>query len=375
MSIPFIDLKTQYAALKKSINDRIQTVLEHGQFILGPEVTELEKQLQKYTEAPFAIACANGTDALTLSFMALGIGHMGGRPDDEVIVPGFSFIATAETVVLAGARPVFVDICKDTYNMDPKKIEAAITSKTKAIVPVSLYGQPADMDEINAIAEKHGLTVVEDAAQSFGGSYKGKRSCNLSRVATTSFFPAKPLGCFGDGGAIFTKDAALADKLLSMRFHGKSPTERYEHINIGTNSRLDTLQAAVLLAKLERFAWEVKKREEIGARYTQMFKASKAADRIVTPLVKSDRTSVFAQYTVWVKDRPAFQAKLQEKGIPTAVHYPKPMYRQEAYKKFHTGPALEVSDWAAAGVVSLPMHPDLDNTTQEKIVHTVVASV
>ena len=369
MSIQFIDLKSQYAALKTSINSRMQNVLEHGQFILGPEVQELETALVKFTGAPYAITCANGTDALVLSMFALGIGV-----GDEVIVPGFSFIATAETVVLAGAKPVFVDICKDTYNIDIKKIEAAITPRTKAIIPVSLYGQTADMTEINAIAEKHKLTVIEDAAQSFGATYKGKRSCNLSKLGTASFFPAKPLGCYGDGGAIFTSDKQLAEKLMSIRFHGKSPTERYEHINIGTNSRLDTLQAAILLAKLERFDWEVKKRIEIGAKYTQML-GNKASEKIITPTIKSDRTSVYAQYTIWIENRPQFQAKLQEQGIPTAVHYPKPMYRQEAYKKFHQGPALEISDWAARGVISLPMHADLDDATLERIVKAVQAAV
>lgn len=366
MSIPFIDLKTQYAAIKESVNRRIQDVLEHGQYILGPEVQECEKALSDYTGSQHTLTCASGTDALVIALMALGIG-----PGDEVIVPGFSFIATAETVVLVGAQPVFVDIRRDTYNIDPQKIEAAITDKTKAIIPVGLYGQPSDMSEINELAQKHSLFVIEDAAQSFGAEYRGKKSGNLSSIGCTSFFPAKPLGCYGDGGAVFTDSSELHEKLISLRMHGQAPEERYKHIQIGTNARMDTLQCAILLAKLERFPWEVEQRQIIANRYFEKLSPFSETGKLTTPTILEGRSSVFAQFTIWLKNRDEFLGSMKEKGIPVAVHYPLPMYKQPAYQEMHKGESLENSDWASRGVVSLPMHPDLDERTQDHIVSAI----
>lgn len=290
MSMPFIDLKAQYRALQPQIQARINTVLEHGQYIMGPEVRELEERLQSYTGTKHCVTVASGTEALLISLMALGIG-----PGDEVITTPFTFVATAEVIVLVGATPVFVDIETDTCNIDASLIEAAITSKTKAIMPVSLYGQPADMDEINTIAARYNIPVVEDAAQSFGAEYKGRKSCNLSTIGCTSFFPSKPLGCYGDGGAIFTNDDVLAQACREIRVHGQS--KRYVHTRIGVGGRMDTLQCAVVLAKLERFEWEIETRIEIGKRYNQLL------DTIGFPRIvqRSNRTSVFAQYTVFMR--------------------------------------------------------------------------
>ena len=292
MSIPFIDLNAQYKALQSQIQERINRVLEHGQYIMGPEVKELEDKLQAYTGAKYCITVASGTEALLISLMALDI-----EPGDEIITTPFTFVATAEVIVLLGAKPVFVDIEPDTCNIDASKIEAKITNKTKAIMPVSLYGQVADRDEINGIAEKHNLPVIEDAAQSFGAEYKGKKSCNLSTIGCTSFFPSKPLGCYGDGGAIFTNDESIALACREIRVHGQS--QRYMHTRVGVGGRMDTIQCAVVLAKLERFDWEVKQRRLIGQRYSELLAA--AAIDLVN--LRSDRTSVYAQYTVFVPDR------------------------------------------------------------------------
>lgn len=348
--IPFIDLKTQYQVLKAEINERIQRVLDHGQYIMGPEVKELEDKLGVYTGAKHCITVASGTEALLISLMALGI-----KPGDEVVTTPFTFVATAEVIVLLGATPVFVDIEPDTCNIDAKLIEAAITPRTKAIMPVSLYGQPADMDEINAIAAKYGLPVIEDAAQSFGSEYKGKKSCNLSTIGCTSFFPSKPLGCYGDGGAIFTSDDAIAQACREIRVHGQS--KRYVHTRVGVGGRMDTLQCAIVLAKLDRFDWEVKQRVEIGRRYNQ-FMDEVGVKRVQQ---RSDRTSVFAQYTVFVEQREYVQCKLSELGIPTAVHYPIPLNQQEAYKTNDNSNTMSVSDRASVTVLSLPMSPYLDS--------------
>jgi UDP-2-acetamido-2-deoxy-ribo-hexuluronate aminotransferase len=355
--IEFIDLKTQYAALKESINARVQRVLDHGQYIMGPEVKELEEKLAAYTGAKHCIAVASGTEALLMSLMALGI-----RPGDEVITTPFSFIATAEVIVLLGAKPVFVDIEPDTCNINARLIEAAITPKTKAIMPVSLYGQPADMDEINAIAARHGnIPVIEDAAQSFGATYKGKKSCNLSTIGCTSFFPSKPLGCYGDGGAIFTSDDALAQAMREIRVHGQS--KRYVHTRVGVGGRMDTLQCAIVLAKFDRFDWEVEQRLNIGARYNELF-----SGKVETVIQRSDRTSVFAQYTVKVEERETLQASLNEAGIPTAVHYPVPMHQQPAYAHLSSMDCCPVSVEMARTVMSLPMDPTLKPEQQDKIV-------
>ncbi|WP_268740168.1 DegT/DnrJ/EryC1/StrS family aminotransferase [Thauera sp. Sel9] len=357
MSIPFIDLKAQYRALQPQIQARINAVLEHGQYIMGPEVRELEERLETYTGAKHCITVASGTEALLISLMALGIG-----PGDEVITTPFTFIATAEVIVLLGAKPVFVDIEPDTCNIDAKLIEAAISPRTKAIMPVSLYGQPADMDEINTIAARHGnIPVIEDAAQSFGAEYKGRKSCNLSSIGCTSFFPSKPLGCYGDGGAIFTSDDAIAQACREIRVHGQS--KRYVHTRIGVGGRMDTLQCAVVLAKLERFDWEIAQRLEIGARYNQLLDAA-GFSRVVQ---RPDRTSVFGQYTVLCQDREAAQARLQAAGIPTAVHYPIPLNEQPAYRHLGVSDETPVSKETARKVMSLPMSSDLSSENQHEI--------
>lgn len=354
--IPFIDLKTQYQALKSEINERIQRVLDHGQYIMGPEVKELEDRLAVYTGAKHCITVASGTEALLISLMALGI-----KPGDEVITTPFTFVATAEVIVLIGATPVFVDIESDTCNIDAKLIEAAITPRTKAIMPVSLYGQPADMDEINAIAAKYNLPVIEDAAQSFGAEYKGQKSCNLSTIGCTSFFPSKPLGCYGDGGAIFTSDDEIAQACREIRVHGQS--RRYVHTRIGVGGRMDTMQCAIVLAKLDRFDWEVAQRLEIGKRYNVLI------DDIGINRVRQrcDRKSVFAQYTVLVEDRENLQRKLELDGVPTAVHYPIPLNCQEAYSALCNASPTLISQKISTKVLSLPMSPVLSAADQHII--------
>jgi len=361
MSIPFIDLKAQYKALQPQIQERINGVLEHGQYIMGPEVKELEEKLQAYTAAKHCITVASGTDALLISLMALGI-----QPGDEVITTPFTFVSTAEVIVLLGAKPVFVDIEPDTCNIDASKIEAKITCNTKAIMPVSLYGQVADMDEINAIAAKHNLPVIEDAAQSFGSEYKGNKSCNLSTIGCTSFFPSKPLGCYGDGGAIFTDDDDLAATCREIRVHGQS--QRYVHTRIGVGGRMDTIQCAILLAKLERFDWEVKQRQRIGRRYNELLNES----YIDLVILRPGLTNVYAQYTVLVPDRDVLQKRLSEAGIPTAVHYPVPINEQPAYKHLCCPDCTPIAQKIARLVMSLPMSPDLSAEDQIKIVDALL---
>lgn len=356
----FIDLKTQYNHLRESINTRIQTVLDHGQYIMGPEVKELEDKLSDYTGAKHCVTVASGTEALLISLMAIGI-----KPGDEVITTPFSFIATAEVIVLLGAKPVFVDIEPDTCNMNASLIEAKVTEKTRAIIPVSLYGQPADMDEINAIAEKYDLVVIEDAAQSFGATYKGKKSCNLSMIGCTSFFPSKPLGCYGDGGAIFTSNDELAKVMREIRVHGQS--KRYVHSRVGVGGRMDTLQCAIVLAKLERFDWEIEQRIKIGARYNKLL-----VDKVKVVTQRPDRTSVFAQYTLFVDDREQLQLILKNKEIPTAVHYPVPMHLQPAYQDLCCPECCPESIMVASKVMSLPMYPDMDASLQMKVVDSLL---
>jgi UDP-2-acetamido-2-deoxy-ribo-hexuluronate aminotransferase len=355
--IDFIDLKTQYAALRDSIAVRMQRVLDHGQYIMGPEVKELEGQLAAFTGAKHCITVASGTEALLIALMALDL-----KPGDEVVTSPFTFAATAEMIVLLGGKPVYVDIEPDTCNIDATLIEAAVTKRTRAIMPVSLYGQVADMDEINAIAARHGLAVIEDAAQSFGANYKGRRSCNLSTLGCTSFFPSKPLGCYGDGGAVFTSDDALAQACREIRVHGQSA--RYTHTRVGVGGRMDTLQCAVVLAKLERFEWELQRRQDIGARYGALLDAAGIA-RVTT---RADRDSVLAQYTVFVDDRARIQAALTERGVPTAVHYPKPLHHQPAYAAGHDPASFPHSVRAAARVMSLPMSADLTDAQQDAVV-------
>lgn len=359
----FIDLKLQYDALRASINNRIQTVLDHGQYIMGPEVRELEERLAAYTGAKHCISVASGTEALLIAMMALGI-----KPGDEVITTPFSFIATAEMIVLLGAMPVFVDIEADTCNINAALIEAKITPRTRAIMPVSLYGQPADMDEIKTIAEKYGLPVIEDAAQSFGATYKGKKSCNLSAIGCTSFFPSKPLGCYGDGGAIFTSDDALAHAMREIRVHGQS--RRYVHTRIGVGGRMDTIQCAIVLAKMERFEWEIAQRTRVGALYNELF-----SGRVETIAQRADRSSVYAQYTIMVENRDVLQAALKDAGIPTAIHYPVPMHLQPAYAHLCCAQCCPVSVATAQRVLSLPMGPDLDTESSNHVAETLLSAL
>jgi UDP-2-acetamido-2-deoxy-ribo-hexuluronate aminotransferase len=370
----FIDLKTQYRRIQPSVNARIQAVLEHGQYILGGETVELEKKLAEYVGAKHCIGAASGTDTLLIALMAYGIG-----PGDEVITSPFTFIATGEMIALAGAKPVFVDIDSRTYNIDPKLIEAAITPRSKAIMPVALYGQCADMDAINAIARKHRIPVIEDAAQSFGAMYHGKRSCAVSEVGSTSFFPSKPLGAYGDGGALFTDDDGLAKVMREIRVHGQD--RRYHHPRLGINGRLDTLQAAVLLAKMEIFPDEVDARIKIGTRYSEMIdaafaKESDPARKVVTPYIAPNCTSVYAQYTVQVADRAKVEQGMKARSIPTAVHYPVPLHLQPVFANLGQGVgSFPMSEAAGNRVISLPMHPYLTEAQQAQVVAALKESV
>lgn len=360
-TIPFIDLKSQYEALKPEISQRIQNVLDHGQYIMGPEVSELEEKLAGFTGAKYCITVASGTEALLISLMALGIG-----PGDEVITTPFTFIATVEVIVLLRAKPVFVDIDPDTCNIDVSKIEEKISPKTKAIMPVSLYGQTSDMDEINLLAQRYGdIPVIEDGAQSFGATYKDKKSCNLSTFGCTSFFPSKPLGCYGDGGAIFTNDSDLAALCKSIRVHGQS--ERYVHTAVGVGGRMDTLQCAILLAKLPYFSGEIARRAEIGGVYDRI------ADAHGIKRVKQLEycTSVFAQYTIFLSNREYVVEVLKRQNIPSAIHYPVPVNRQPAYTQFCCPDCTPQADLAASQVLSLPMSPHLSEQIQRQIMKTV----
>lgn len=362
--IPFIDLKSQYRALKDDIDQAIARVLEHGVFIMGPEVAALEAELARYVGVRDCVAVGSGTDALLVSLMALGIG-----PGDEVIIPAFTFAATAEAVLLVGATPVLVDVEPHSCNIAVPGVAAALSPRTKAIMPVSLYGQPADMAEINAIAGEREIAVIEDGAQSFGAQYQGRRSCGLSTIGCTSFFPSKPLGCYGDGGAIFTDDDALAAACREIRVHGQSA--RYHHSRLGLGARMDTVQCAVVLAKLKRFDWEISQRMQIGARYNRAF----ADARIEHVVQKQDRTSVFAQYTIFVDHRDAVQQALLAAEVPTAVHYPSPLDQQPAYRGRCVAGELPNATAASRRVLSLPMHADLTPAIQDRIVEAVVEAV
>ena len=363
MTIQLHNLKAQYARLKDPVNARIQKVLEHGQYIMGPEIAELEQRLAQFVGVKHCVGVCDGTTAMMIAMMALEI-----KPGDEVITTPFTFIATGEMIALVGAKPVFVDIDPETYNLDPAAIERAITPKTRAILPVSLYGQCADYDAINTVAAKHKLPVIEDGAQSFGATYKGRRSGALSTIATTSFFPTKPLGCYGDGGACFTDDDALAARMAQIRVHGQS--KRYYHPIIGMNGRLDTLQAAVLLAKLDTLEDDLAARVRIGTRYSAKLKGA-----VKTPVIAPGNVSAYAQYTIQVENREQVQAKLKEQGIPTAVHYPVPLNMQPAFASLGQGEGtFPKSDYAAKRVMSLPMDAFLDEATQDRIVAAVRAA-
>lgn len=363
----FIDLKAQYRLIETDVKARIHAVLEHGQYIMGPEVAELESALADFVGVEHCIGMSSGTDALLAAMMALEIGR-----GDEVITTPFTFIATAEMIALLGVRPVFVDIDPVTYNIDPARIEEAITGRTRAIMPVSLYGQCADMDAINEIAASHRLPVIEDGAQSFGATYKGRRSCGLSTIGCTSFFPSKPLGAYGDAGACFTNNEAIAKRLREIRNHGQD--RRYHHPYLGLNARLDTMQAAVLLAKLPLFEGEVEARERLGARYSQLFEARGAVSslegqgRVMTPHVPADHTSVYAQYTLQVDERDRVGKSLAERGIPTSVHYPVPLNEQPVFQPSLERFATPISARIAQRVISLPMHPYLTEEDQVEIV-------
>lgn len=361
LTVEFIDLKTQYLNLKSEIDAGIARVLNHGQFILGPEVEELEEKLAAYTGAKYCITVANGTDALQIAQMALNIG-----PGDEVITPGFTYIATAETVALLGAKPVYVDVDAKTYNIDPALIEAAITPRTKAIIPVSLYGQCADFDAINQIAARHNIPVIEDAAQSFGALYKGRKSCNLSTISCTSFFPSKPLGCYGDGGAIFTNDPELAKVMQQISRHGQD--RKYHHIRVGVNSRLDTIQAAILLPKLASLDKERSLRQIIADKYSQSLNEMGVES---TPIIHSHNQSIWAQYTIQVKNRDQVISSLKAAGVPTAVYYPMPLNQQPAVADAKS--RLPIGDRIAQMVMSLPMGPYLMASDQDLVISAMKA--
>ncbi|WP_281980548.1 DegT/DnrJ/EryC1/StrS family aminotransferase [Tenacibaculum mesophilum] len=354
MKIDFAKLQYQYQLYKEEIDTSIQVVLNKSNYIMGEEVSELEKSLEAFTGVKYAISCSSGTDALLLAMMSLNI-----KPGEEIITTPFTFVATAETIAFLGFKPVFVDIDEKTYNIDSSKIEEAITTRTKAIMPVSLYGQPANMDVIQKIADKHGLKVIIDGAQSFGSTYNGKTDSNLGDISTTSFFPAKPLGCFGDGGAVFTNDSNLAEKMKSLRLHGQS--KRYHHKHIGIGGRLDTLQAAVLNVKLKHYTKDLKLRQEVANNYTKIIDKFD----VIKPFVEENCTSAWAQYSIRVKNREELQVKLKENGIPTAVHYPMPLHLQECfeYLGYNEGD-FPVSELVSKEILSLPMNPYL---TEEEI--------
>jgi UDP-2-acetamido-2-deoxy-ribo-hexuluronate aminotransferase len=356
----FIDLKTQYIELKSAIDARIRRVLDHGQYIMGPEVNELEERLAAYVGTRHCVAVASGTDALLIAMMSLGI-----EPGDEVITSPFTFIATAEMIAFLGAKPVFVDIDSRTYNIDPAQIESAISPRTKAIMPVSLYGQCADFEAINSIAREYQLPVIEDAAQSFGARYKGRMSCALSLIGCTSFFPSKPLGCYGDGGACFTDDDALARLMREIRVHGQD--RRYHHPLIGVNGRMDTIQAAVLLAKLDTFPAEVETRGRLGATYNEQISAS--GPDVLVPYIEPYNSSVFAQYTIQIDNRASVQEGLKQRDVPTAIHYPVPLHLQPAFANLGLSiGSFPVAEATAKRVISLPMHPFLDSETQLRVI-------
>ncbi len=364
MKVDFANLQYQYQLYKKDIDANIQAVLDKSNYIMGEEITQLEEKLKAFTGAKHAITCSNGTDALLLAMMAMNI-----QPDDEIITTPFTFIATAETIALMNAKPVFVDIEEDTYNIDARKIEAAITKKTKAIMPVSLYGQPADMEAIQTIADDHKLKVIVDGAQSFGATYEGKTDSNLGDISTTSFFPAKPLGCYGDGGAIFTNSDDYAAKIKMMRVHGQN--KRYHHKYIGMGGRLDTLQAAILLAKLPHYKKEIEMRQAVATAYT-----NDLSGLLQQPKIKNGRTSVWAQYTIRTKNRDEVQHKLKENGIPTAVHYPMPLHLQECFHYLnHRAGDFPIAEIVSKEVISLPMNPFLTTNQVKYIIESINESL
>ncbi len=381
----FIDLAAQQNLIREKIEANIQAVLAHGKYIMGPEIKELEKRLAEFVGVEHGIACSSGTDALLLALMAYDVG-----PGDAVFTSPFTFIATAEVISLLGAKPVFVDIEPRTFNMDPKHLERAITTlqkgssdyplprtsdsslTPKGIIAVDLFGLPADYNAINAIAKKHGLFVIEDAAQSFGAEYKGKKACSLADVACTSFFPAKPLGCYGDGGMCFTGDENLAEKMRSLSVHGQG-SHKYENVRIGINGRLDTLQAAILHAKFDVFSKEIELRQKVATKYNELL--SGLGNGLVVPHVPSKYQSVWAQYSILAKDenhRSVLQSRLQESGIPTAIYYPKPLHQQTAFQNLgYKAGDFPVSEQCSGRIFSLPMHPYLSADDQQEIAKVI----
>ncbi|MDR1012282.1 MAG: DegT/DnrJ/EryC1/StrS family aminotransferase [Coxiellaceae bacterium] len=357
----FVDLNRQYKKIRSGIHRRIRQVLNHGSYIMGPEIKELEDRLTNLIGVKHCIAVSSGTDALLIAMMALGIGK-----GDEIITTPFTFISTAETIAILGAIPVFVDIDSRTYNIDPAKIESAITIKTKAIMAVSIFGQCADYDLINAIAKKYKILVIEDGAQSFGAIYKGRNSCNLTTIGCTSFFPSKPLGCYGDGGACFTNDDYLAKCMREIMTHGQD--KRYHHVRLGVNGRMDTMQAAILLVKLEIFSNEIKLRQKIGARYTELLK-----DSVITPHIECFNTSVYAQYTIQLSHRNNIMEKLKQVGIPTAVHYPIPLHKQPIFSCYNDY-NFPIAEAVSNKVLSLPMYPYLMKQEIDFIANEVITN-
>ena len=358
----FINLKTRQQLIGDKINARIRKVMDHGQFILGPEVLELEKKLSEYIGSKHCVTVSSGTDSLLISLMALGIGK-----GDEVITVPYTWISTAEVISLLGAKPVFVDIRPDTWNMDETQVEAVVTEKTKAIMPVSIYGQCSDMDEINGIAKKYDLPVIEDAAQSFGATYKGKKSCNLSTIGSTSFFPSKPLGCYGDGGALFTNDDDLADKFRWIRVHGQQ--QKHHHPILGLNGRMDTLQAAILLEIFELFPEEVEKRNQIGEYYSSQLNK---IDYLQIPVIGEGNTSVYAQYTILGKERKRIQMALKSADIPSVSYYSVPLHLQPVFNGLEQNVGdFPVTEKVATRCLSLPMSPYLTNEEQEKVIQAI----
>jgi dTDP-4-amino-4,6-dideoxygalactose transaminase len=362
-AIPFIDLEAQQARIRDRLDAALNRVLAHGQYIMGPEVADLEERLSAFCGAPHTVACASGTDALALALMALGV-----RRGDAILIPTFTFAATAEVVPLLGAVPVFVDVDPASFNLEPEGLGAGITAARRAgldpvgIIAVDLFGQPADYDAIHEVAQAHDLWVIADAAQSFGASWLDRRVGTLAKLTTTSFFPAKPLGCYGDGGAVFTDDPQLAAVIRSLRVHGQGE-DKYDNVRIGINGRLDTLQAAILLTKLEIFADEIQARQRAAARYHELL-----AGRVTTPSLREEASSTWAQYTIRSPNRDALKKRLATAGIPTAVYYSRPLHRQTAYRGFPVAEGgCPIAECLAAEVLSLPMHPYLDHATQHKI--------
>lgn len=359
MKINFIDLQAQYQKYKNEIDSEIHDVLDTSSYIMGNKISKLEENLSKFSGAKYSIACSSGTDALLLALMALDI-----KAGDEVITSPFTFIATAEMIAFLGAKPVFVDIDEKTYNIDPTKIEEKITSKTKAIMPVSIFGQTSDMDAINEIAKKYNLKVIEDAAQSFGASYKGKKSCNLSDIATTSFFPAKPLGCYGDGGAIFTNDDELAKKMRVILNHGQS--SKYFHSHVGINGRIDTIQAGVLNVKIKYFQEELDQRQSIAQKYT------KNLENVIVPFVDNSLVSAWAQYCIRVANRDEMIKKCNDKGVPTAIYYPLPLHLQEVFEYLgYKNGDFPITEKVSLDIMALPMSAFLKDDEQDYIIEVV----